>query len=224
MDRTCDWVINLRIKSRPELMVLIDAKFERVLNEFGWREAGNGYIQAWVKKQWKNIILTKLVYLHMLVWFLENGEWPEDQIDHINGKPHDNRISNLRPVTGSVNQKNQKQREGTVSGKQGVGWNYNGWRARIGVRKDGKLHQIYSCTTKDKYIAELAQDCLRYLKGEHVWFHHPELEFKDKWEKIGERQREQIQHSFRKHGINTILEPEKPVLCGDDCLNYKWRE
>jgi hypothetical protein len=126
-DEPGEWVVNLRIRSRPEMEdVIIDAKHEKTLMEFGWFEASDGYIQAWVKKQWKQAIPTKLVYLHRLVWFLEKGEWPELEIDHINGKPHDNRLSNLRPVSQSVNQKNQKQRDGTISGKQGVMWNKSG--------------------------------------------------------------------------------------------------
>jgi hypothetical protein len=201
-----DEQVRLKIRSRPEWDdVWIDAKHEKTLREFGWREAGYGYIMACVKKQWKNIILTKLVYLHRLVWFLEKGEWPE-MLDHINGEKHDNRLSNLRPVSGSVNQKNQKQRDGTISGKQGVKWNYNGWQAYIIISKEGKVHSICSSTTKDKYIAELAQDCLRYMQGEYIDYHHPEFTFEDKWEWIGEKQREQILHSFRKNGIETTLE------------------
>jgi hypothetical protein len=200
----------LKIKSRPECDdVIIDKKFEKIISEFGWWEAHNGYIMARVKKQWKQIIPTTRVLLHMLVWFLEKGVWPEQEIDHLNRKKHDNRIGNLRPVTHAVNQKNQKQRDGTISGRQGVFLEKGKyWRADLVVSKDGKVHHIRSSTTKDKYIAELAQDCLRYLQGEYIGYHHPELAFYQKWGIIGEKQRRQILHSFEKHGIETVIKLE----------------
>jgi hypothetical protein len=177
----------LKIKSSPEMDdVIIDSKFEKEIREFGWCDNGYGYLSAKVKKEWKQTIPTKYVLLHRLIWFLEKGVWPEDQIDHINGETHDNRLSNLRPVSQSVNNKNMKQREGTVSGKQGVEWDKRRktWHGRIGIRKDGKLHHICSSTTKDKYIAELSQDCLRYLQGDYIDYHHPELAFYQKWESL----------------------------------------
>ena len=46
------------------------------------------------------------VYLHHAVWAICKGCWPEQQIDHINGNKGDNRIENLREVSGSENNMN----------------------------------------------------------------------------------------------------------------------
>ena len=47
-----------------------------------------------------------VVYLHHAVWAVCKGRWPEQQIDHINGIKQDNRIENLREVSGSENMRN----------------------------------------------------------------------------------------------------------------------
>jgi hypothetical protein len=76
---------------------------------------------------------------HRLAWFYVNGEWPTDEIDHINGDKSDNRICNLRCVSRSVNLQNQRQpRSDNARGLYlGVGWDKarQKWRAQI---KDGK--------------------------------------------------------------------------------------
>ena len=46
------------------------------------------------------------VRLHHAVWAVCKGCFPEQQIDHINGNKHDNRIENLREVSQSENNMN----------------------------------------------------------------------------------------------------------------------
>lgn len=47
------------------------------------------------------------VYLaHRLAWLFHYGEWPANEIDHINREKRDNRILNLRQATRSQNLKN----------------------------------------------------------------------------------------------------------------------
>ena len=50
-------------------------------------------------------IAQKKIYAHRAALALVTGEWPEE-VDHINGDPSDNRITNLRPVTHRENGKN----------------------------------------------------------------------------------------------------------------------
>lgn len=45
---------------------------------------------------------------HRLAWLLSFGEWPRDEMDHINGQRDDNRLCNLRAVSHKSNQANQK--------------------------------------------------------------------------------------------------------------------
>ena len=50
--------------------------------------------------------MTRFVNYHAAVWAWHNGHFPSMQIDHLNGNPTDNRIGNLREVSGSENNLN----------------------------------------------------------------------------------------------------------------------
>ena len=54
---------------------------------------------------------------HRMAWFLHHGRWPAGDIDHIDGNPSNNKLSNLRDVTHCVNIQNRKS--ATVKNKTG---------------------------------------------------------------------------------------------------------
>lgn len=68
--------------------------------------------------RWGINIKNKKYASHRLAWLYVHGAWPptEVQIDHINRDPGDNRITNLRCVTGSQNCMNRTY---TVRGLNG---------------------------------------------------------------------------------------------------------
>jgi len=82
-------------------------------------------------------ILTKKYYAHRIAWLIYYGEWPKNQIDHINQDPIDNRIKNLRDVTNAENGKNQRLHSNNTSGYIGVSFykhkRYKKYRARIRI-------------------------------------------------------------------------------------------
>lgn len=74
---------------------------------------------------------------HRAAWVYYYGVEPEDQVDHINGDPADNRIANLRKATNAENQQNLRKGRTTISGITGVTWNpaKKKWQARIGLHR-----------------------------------------------------------------------------------------
>lgn len=77
---------------------------------------------------------------HRIAWALHHGNWPKDQVDHINGVKIDNRACNLREATNSQNGKNLKLSKANKTGIAGVCWSerYQNYRAYIKVEHKQK--------------------------------------------------------------------------------------
>lgn len=77
------------------------------------------------------------VYLqaHRVAWYLYYGLWPTTFIDHVNGDPNDNRISNLRLASRAQNSANRKTYIGSSSKYLGVCYvkSTDKWQASIGT-------------------------------------------------------------------------------------------
>lgn len=104
-------------------------------------------------------------YGHRMAWLLTYGEWPDGQIDHINGVRDDNRIENLRVVTNKQNHTNMKRHKGNSSSVTGVYWNKRAgkWQAYICV----DYKQIYLGVFKYLIDAETARKDAEIKFGFH---------------------------------------------------------
>jgi len=90
--------------------------YDPIKGEFRWRigrkgapmgalaggKTSHGYINIGVDRTGQH-------YAHRLAWLYMNGEWPTCEIDHINGNRTDNRWSNLRGVSSTVNKQNKRR-------------------------------------------------------------------------------------------------------------------
>jgi len=86
---------------------------------------------------------------HRLAWLYVHGCMPSMDIDHIDGDRMNNRISNLREATRSVNAQNlHKPTAQSESGWLGVTKHFHKFQARI--RVDGKLRHIGSFKTPEE--------------------------------------------------------------------------
>ena len=79
---------------------------------------------------------------HRVIWALVHGNWPKGQIDHINGVKDDNRIANLRDVTGFENQQNRRSHKPNLSGRVGVYYRPKRNQYQATINHDGKFHHL----------------------------------------------------------------------------------
>ena len=78
-------------------------------------------------------VLNRLYRAHQVAVAIASGEWPSEEVDHINGDRTDNRQCNLRAVSRGENMKNICLRSDNTSGCVGVSWHKDRkrWRAYI---------------------------------------------------------------------------------------------
>lgn len=77
-------------------------------------------------------------YAHRLAWLYVHGEWPPEEIDHINQVKTDNRLCNLRLASHAENTKNKPIPRTNRTGVRGVSKSGERFVARImvdGVQK-----------------------------------------------------------------------------------------
>lgn len=103
----------------------------------------------------------KNLMAHVVAWAYVNGEWPDGDIDHINGDRSDNRIENLRVVSRADNLRNRGVCKRNKSGEIGIYWakDRNKWRVELANTKIG------SYDTKEEAI--LARDKAKAEMGFH---------------------------------------------------------
>lgn len=114
-----------------------DAKTGRLIQKVARRRTQLGpVIGGRHRKGYLTVSVFGRQYLyHRLVWLYCHGEWPKQQLDHIDGDRTNNRIENLRDVDACINQQNmRKSRKHNRTGMLGVTPNGNGYRARITYR------------------------------------------------------------------------------------------
>lgn len=84
------------------------------------------------RSKYPTITLFNRVYqLSRIIWLHMTGDWPQYNIDHINGDTWDNSWSNLRDVPQLLNNKNKVMQSNNTSGCTGVSYrrDINRWRA-----------------------------------------------------------------------------------------------
>lgn len=96
-------------------------------------------------------ILNKRYVAHRIIFKMVFGYDP-CQVDHIDGDPQNNVLSNLREVTHKQNGQNQKRPSRNTSGVIGVSWDSatSSWKAQI--RANGKNINLGRFKNKDDAV------------------------------------------------------------------------
>jgi hypothetical protein len=102
---------------------------------------------------------------HRIIWCMINGEFPPDQVDHIDHCRSNNHIENLRLATNQENHRNRSISSNNKSGTTGVTWHKRdrSWRAQIQI--DGKSTTLG--TFKDKSEAIKVREAANIKYGYH---------------------------------------------------------
>lgn len=116
---------------------------------------------------YRQICIEGKVYLaHRLAWLYVHGDWPTCLVvDHINGDPSDNRISNIRAVSISDNQQNQ--RKAHISNKHSslLGASASGNKFRARIRINGNEIHLGSFETAEQAHAAYVEAKRTHHKG-----------------------------------------------------------
>lgn len=80
--------------------------------------------------------------VHRVIWLMVYGVWPSDLIDHINGNPNDNSLSNLRAATHSQNMQNAKRSKNNTSGFKGVSFIRKAGRYQATIQVDRRSYNL----------------------------------------------------------------------------------
>lgn len=103
----------------------------RPVEHFPSNRIANSWNSRWENKEaftyndnrgYKKGTLNNSSYLaHRVIWRMYTGEWPKEYLDHIDGDPSNNSLTNLREVTHQQNLFNKKPDKG-LSKYKGVCW------------------------------------------------------------------------------------------------------
>lgn len=111
----------------------------------------------------------RIYSVHRIIWQMFHGDIPEGMvIDHINGDPWDNRITNLRLVTQKQNVQNAKKSKRNTSGATGIRWTSKDTR---GGSRDTYANAYYTKENKDysKYFSVKKLGLLPAFKAAFCW-------------------------------------------------------
>lgn len=112
----------------------------------------------------------KLYQCHRVVWELHNGSIDAElDIDHIDGNPVNNKISNLRLVPHKINMRNMKKNKANKTGVTGVLFRRRGKYSFYEAfwQEDGKRKS--KTFSADKYGFDAALQMATYFRENKIW-------------------------------------------------------
>jgi hypothetical protein len=97
---------------------------------------------------------------HRVAWAIHYGEWPTEEIDHINRVRTDNRIANLRDVDRSVNSLNRAPSQTSRRGLPfGVCWKNSKYYTYLSMNGERVYLGCFTELSEATEIVEKAKEC-----------------------------------------------------------------
>lgn len=128
---------------------------ERECRRWNARHAGKNAISCLSSTGHLTGTISKKHYkAHRVAWAIYYGEWPDADIDHQNGDPADNRISNLRLASKAQNAQNKGKKSNALSSFKGVSKIGGKWKSAINSDKQRTYIGIFD----DELTAAVAYD------------------------------------------------------------------
>jgi hypothetical protein len=140
-------------------------RYDPETGEFTWiisprRDIPPGSRAGSMNKGYRTIMVDHRNYAgHRLAWLWVTGEWPAEDLDHINRDRGDNRFANLRLSTDSQNLANRGRNSNNTSGLKGVTRRGSDrWIAQIGVGSTNHYLGIFYCPAAAHIAYVIAAD------------------------------------------------------------------
>ncbi len=134
-------------------VALIDDDDYKKIAAFRWNIRKDGYVEyaaRYIQINGKNVRIS----MHRVILNLSHRDGTI--VDHINGNGLDNRKTNLRIVTSSLNRYNCRMRYNNTSGYRGISWHRKDKKWRVSICFKGK--QFWCGEFINKISAALAYD------------------------------------------------------------------
>jgi hypothetical protein len=122
------------LPSYARLHELFEYRDGQLIRKRNGKVAGHHHVLGYIKVRADG----KIYMAHRLIYKMFNKDFEVGTLDHINNKPADNRIENLRLATSTENNRNAVIRKDNTSGVKGVSWNARDMRWTACIQINGK--------------------------------------------------------------------------------------
>lgn len=120
--------------------------------------AKRGSQAGYILRGYRRVRVGKAQYeAHRLIWKIQTGKEPPEQIDHKDGNGLNNRWDNLRDGSGGVNSRNVRVGRNNTSGIAGVYWSKCAKKWQASVMYEGVRHHLGLFEEKDEAFMEILE-------------------------------------------------------------------
>lgn len=130
----------------------IDKEYYDLIWNYCWHKHQDGYLRTCIGQKENGGNIYKL--MHVMIMEAEGYDLSNNvEVDHINGKPNDNRVENLRVITHEENMRNVKLPSNNTSGHKGVYYSERERKWKAFVRVNKKPKHLGTFNTKEDAVA-----------------------------------------------------------------------